>query len=62
MEFTTGGKFVDFNWSNLHVILAISVYANNLHHSVNTSATLENKRQSGLFVASFTITTISYVI
>lgn len=60
---TIGGRFVDFDWSNLHVILAISVYANNLHHSVATLVQpLENKRQSGLlFVASFTITTISYV-
>jgi amino acid permease len=60
---TTGGSFVDWDTSHLYIIMAISIYANNLHHSVNTLVTpLEDKRQSGLlFVASFTITTLSYI-
>ncbi len=61
---TVGGKFQDFNIANIHIIMAISIYANNLHHSINTlvQPMMDKKKAGLLFFVSFSISTVAYVL
>ena len=55
---------MNWNIENIHIIMAISIYANNLHHSINTlvQPMIDKKKAGVLFLVSFSVSTVAYVL